>query len=119
MRSPEPSAYKFALTRTLQLRGNRDTSSRFSYSGLIVGEVRMKRATVLVVVLLSLSTPPAFGRMPELSVKAVCKARSDDARKVKAPPDQSMTDCVRDERSKFAHRLGSVAPPSIILGWSS
>ena len=60
----------------------------------------MKRAAVLAVVLLSLSTPPALGRMPELSVKAVCKARSDDARKVmKAPPDQSMTDCVRDEEA--------------------
>ena len=51
----------------------------------------MKRAAVLAVVLLSLSTPHALGRMPELSVKAVCKARSDDARKVKSPPDQSMT----------------------------
>ena len=59
----------------------------------------MKRAAVLAVVLLSLSTPHALGRMPELSVKAVCKARSDDARKVKAPPDQSMTDCVRDEEA--------------------
>ena len=59
----------------------------------------MKRAAVLAVVLLSLSTPHALGRIPELSVKAVCKARSDDARKVKAPPDQSMTDCVRDEEA--------------------
>jgi hypothetical protein len=59
----------------------------------------MKRAAVLVVVLLPLSAPPALSRVPELSVKAACKARSDDAKKVKPPPDQSVTDCVRDEEA--------------------
>ena len=75
----------------------------------------MKRAAVLAVVLLSLSTPHALGRMPELSVKAVCKARSDDARKVKSPPDQSMTDCVRDEESakQQLDKLWTSTPVSI------
>src|SRR6516162_9773962 len=75
----------------------------------------MKRAAVLAVVLLSLSTPHALGRMPELSVKAVCKARSDDARKVRSPPDQSMTDCVRDEEAakQQLNKLWASTPVSI------
>ena len=59
----------------------------------------MKRAAVLLVVLLPVFAPPAFGQVPELNVKAVCKARSADAKMVRSPPDQSMTDCVRDEEA--------------------
>jgi hypothetical protein len=36
----------------------------------------MKRALVLFAVLQPLFTPPAFGGVPELNIKAVCKARS-------------------------------------------
>ena len=59
----------------------------------------MNRAMVLLPVLLLLFAPSAFGQVPELNVKAVCKARSADAKMVKAPPDRSMTDCVRDEEA--------------------
>jgi hypothetical protein len=40
----------------------------------------MKRALVLFAVLLLLFTPPAFGGVPELNIKAICKARSADAK---------------------------------------
>ena len=43
--------------------------------------------------------PPAFGREPELNVKAICKAASDDAKIMGAIPDQSVADCVRDEEA--------------------
>ena len=55
----------------------------------------MKHALVLFAVLLPLVTPPAFGRVPELNVQAVCKARSGEA--LQSAPGQSITDCVRDE----------------------
>jgi len=48
----------------------------------------MKRALVLFAVLLLLFTPPAFGGVPELNVKAVCEARSADAKMMQSPPDQ-------------------------------
>ena len=59
----------------------------------------MKRALVLFALLLPLFTPPAFGGAPELNVKAVCNARSADAKMVQSPPDQSTADCVRDEEA--------------------
>jgi hypothetical protein len=57
----------------------------------------MKRASMLFAVLLSLFTPPAFGGAPELNVKAICKARSADAKMSGYPPDQSMAECLHDE----------------------
>jgi hypothetical protein len=63
------------------------------------GGVRMKRALVLFAVLLLLFTPPAFGGVPELNVKAICKARSADAKMLQSPPDQSTADCMRDEEA--------------------
>jgi hypothetical protein len=59
----------------------------------------MKRALVLFAVLLPLFTPPAFGRVPELNVKALCKARSSDAKMMQSTPAQSTADCVRDEEA--------------------
>jgi hypothetical protein len=59
----------------------------------------MMRAVGLFVMLLPLFMPPAFGQVPKLDVKAICEARSADAKKVGSPPDQSITDCVRDEES--------------------
>jgi hypothetical protein len=58
----------------------------------------MKRALVLFAVLPPLFTPPAFGRVPELNVKAICKARSADARMLQSI-GQSIADCVRDEEA--------------------
>ena len=58
----------------------------------------MKHALVLFAVLLPLLTPPAFGRVPELNVKAVCKARSI-AKVLPSTPGQSIADCVRDEEA--------------------
>jgi len=54
----------------------------------------MKRALVLFAVLQPLFTPPAFGGVPELNIKAVCKARSADAEMLQSPPDESTADCV-------------------------
>jgi hypothetical protein len=59
----------------------------------------MRRALMLFAVLLFPFTPPAFRQVPELNVKAVCKARWADARLTLSPPDQSIADCVRDEES--------------------
>ena len=59
----------------------------------------MKRALVLFAVLQPLFTPPAFGGVPELNIKAVCKARSADAEMLQSPPDESTADCVRDEEA--------------------
>ena len=59
----------------------------------------MKRALVLFAVLLLLFTPPAFGGVPKLNVKAICKARSADAKMLQSPPDQSTVDCMREEEA--------------------
>jgi hypothetical protein len=60
----------------------------------------MKRAFLLFVVWLPLFTPPAFGRVPELNVTAVCKARSADAKILYSVPEQSLADCVREEEAE-------------------
>jgi hypothetical protein len=59
----------------------------------------MNRAWVSLAVLLSFSVPPAFGRVPELNIKALCKARSADARMLQSTTGQSIADCERDEES--------------------
>jgi hypothetical protein len=60
----------------------------------------MKRAYLFFIGLLLLFAPPAFGRMPELNVNAICKARSADAKILRSIPEQSIADCVRDEENK-------------------
>jgi hypothetical protein len=60
---------------------------------------RLMRTSVLFAVLLPLFTAPAFGGEPEINVKAVCKARSADAKSLQVPPDQSEDDCARDEEA--------------------
>jgi hypothetical protein len=62
--------------------------------------VQMKRTFLLFTMSLLLFMPPVFGRMPELSVQAICKARLADARMLRSPPDQSMADCMRDEEAQ-------------------
>ena len=57
----------------------------------------MKRALVLFAVLPALFTSPAFGAGPQLNVKAICKARSTDAKMLRSPPDQSTAECEHDE----------------------
>jgi hypothetical protein len=59
----------------------------------------MKRALVLFAVLLPLFMLPAFGGLPQLNVKAICKARSADAKMLQSPPDESIADCARDEEA--------------------
>lgn len=59
----------------------------------------MKRSLALFAVPLLAFALPAFGGGPEFNVKAICKARSADARMLQSPPDQSDADCVRDEES--------------------
>lgn len=67
----------------------------------------MKRAFLLFAALLPLLAPPAFGRMPELNVKAVCNARSADAKILRSAPAQSMADCMHDEEAA-KQQLGSL-----------
>ena len=57
----------------------------------------MKYSLMLFAALLPLFTPPAFGRAPELNVKAICQARASDAKALKSAPLQSVADCVHDE----------------------
>ena len=57
----------------------------------------MTRAFFLLIVLLM---PPAFGRVPELNVKAICAARSADAKILQSTPEQSVPDCVHDEEAE-------------------
>ena len=59
----------------------------------------MKRAPLLSAVLLSLFAPPAFGGVPEVNVKALCKARTAEAKLTHSTPNQSNDDCVRDEEA--------------------
>jgi hypothetical protein len=59
----------------------------------------MNRAEVFLLTLFPLSAVPAFAEVPQMNVKAVCEARATDAKKVRSPPDQSMTECVRDEEA--------------------
>ena len=73
----------------------------------------MKRALVLFAVLQPLLTPPAFGGVPKLSVKAVCKARSADAKMLQSPPDRSTADCVRDEEAA-KQQLGTLWPSTSV-----
>jgi hypothetical protein len=65
------------------------------------------RSSVLFAVLLTLFAPPTFGGEPEINVKAVCKARSADAKKLQVSPDQTEEDCVRDEETA-KHQLGTL-----------
>jgi hypothetical protein len=59
----------------------------------------MTRTLLLFAALLLVFTQPASGRMPELNVKAICKARSADAKILRSVPDQSSGDCVHDEEA--------------------
>jgi len=61
--------------------------------------VSLKRAILLVAMLLPLFAPPAFARVPELNVTAICKARSIDARILRSTTGQSVDECVRDEEA--------------------
>jgi hypothetical protein len=67
----------------------------------------MKLAILFSASLLVLFVPPAFAGMPNLSVDAICKARSADARMLHSPPDQSTADCQRDETTQ-KQRLSAV-----------
>jgi hypothetical protein len=59
----------------------------------------MKRTLVLVAVLLPLVSSLAFGRMPELNIKALCEARSADAKRSHSTAGQSTAECEHDEEA--------------------
>ena len=73
------------------------------------------RTSMSLAVLLVLAAPPAFAGEPEINVKAVCNARSVDAKDLQIPPDQSDEDCVRDEETarRQLGALWSANPVSI------
>jgi hypothetical protein len=54
-------------------------------------------ALVLSAAPLALSTPPAFGQVPNLNSQAVCNARDGDAKIMHSVPLQSVAECVHDE----------------------
>ena len=67
----------------------------------------MPRALLLLSVLLPLSATAAPGRMPELNVKAICRARDADARLLRSTTGQSVDECVHDEEAA-KQRLNSL-----------
>jgi hypothetical protein len=72
---------------TISLRSSANLKSR--------EEVQMKVA--LLAVLGAQLTTPASGRVPELKVEALCKARSADAKLMRIAETQSVAECVSDE----------------------
>ena len=76
----------------------------------------MKHALVLFAVLLPLLTPPAFGRVPELNVKAICEARSADAKMMHSVPLESTADCVRDEEAAKQQLISLWASVPVRMG---
>jgi hypothetical protein len=59
----------------------------------------MKHALLLVSVFLALSIAPASAGVPELNVKAICKARDIDAKLFRSTTGQSVDECVHDEEA--------------------
>jgi len=59
----------------------------------------MKRVLVLLAISLPLFTPPAFGRVPELNIKALCDARSADAKRSHSTAGQTTAECEHDEEA--------------------
>jgi hypothetical protein len=59
----------------------------------------MKRVLVLLAVSLPLFTPPAFGKVPELNIQALCKARSADAKRSHSTAGQTTEECEHDEEA--------------------
>jgi hypothetical protein len=60
----------------------------------------MKRAILLFAGMLLLFAPSAFGRVPDLNIKAICTARSADAKLLRSTPEESVGDCVLGEESQ-------------------
>ena len=58
----------------------------------------MKRVLVLLAISLPL-TPLAFGRVPELNIKALCEARSADAKRSHSTAGQTAAECEHDEEA--------------------
>jgi hypothetical protein len=103
MAQREPSKSVPQVSRNgipISFLGTAIPTNRFSLLGPDCMSVRMKRDFLFFTVFLLLFTPPAFGRMPELNVKAICKAGSADAKILRSVPEQSVADCVRDEEDK-------------------
>jgi hypothetical protein len=59
----------------------------------------MKRVLVLLAISLPLFTPPAFGRVPELNIKALCEARSADAKRAHSTAGQTTAECEHEEEA--------------------
>ena len=59
----------------------------------------MKRAFLLFAVLLLLLMPPVFARVPELNIKALCEARSADAKRSNSTAGQTAAECEHDEEA--------------------
>jgi len=73
----------------------------------------MKRALVLFAVLQPLVTPPAFGGVPELNIKAVCNARSADAKILHHPPTRApRTVCLARKLQNSSSAHFGHQPPS-------
>jgi hypothetical protein len=68
----------------------------------------MKLALLLFSLLLPLSAALASsGRVPELNVRAICKARDADAKMLRSTMGQSVDECVHDEEAA-KQQLGSL-----------
>ena len=62
------------------------------------GPVQMKVAVLSLALVGAHITTPVSGRMPDLNVEALCKARSADAKLMKFTEAQNVADCIRDEK---------------------
>jgi hypothetical protein len=74
----------------------------------------MKLVFLFFTALLLLFTPPAFGQVPKLNVKALCNARAADAKILQSIPEQSIAECVREEednKQKLSARWTSTSIP--------
>ena len=63
----------------------------------------MKRVLVLLAISLPLFAPPAFGRVPELNIKALCEARAADAKRSNSTAGQTAAECEHDEEAAKQH----------------
>jgi hypothetical protein len=77
-------------------------------------KVKMKAALLSLALFGTGLTTPISDRLPQLSVEALCKARSAGDRTMKLPESQSVADCLRDEtdaRQKLGNLWGATSRP--------
>jgi hypothetical protein len=85
----------------IAMRPARSPAQAFTWRVEMKQTTEMKPAPVLLAfaALLFLPASPAFGREPELNIKAICNSRALDAKLLQSTSDQSIADCIHDEEA--------------------